>query len=164
MSQPAGFGTLQTNPGKQPHVALRPVACGVTGPELVGFGQVRIPLMVTVLPGPEIVGPMAVTVVNCPGTVIVSPGIVIEDKPTAVTVVNCPGKVVISPGSVRRDVEVVVSVTGGIMRVVRDPDIDVVTVEAGSVVVAVISRVETRKSANKQHKDLGCILLVDVVA
>lgn len=92
-------------------------------------------------------------VVTIPGSVMITPGSVVT-SPGSVVVVISPGRVVTGPGRVINEVEMVVSVLGGIVMVVRDPEIDEVTVEAGKVVVVVSRRVETTLSALYEMRGL----------
>jgi len=93
-------------------------------------------------------------VMTTPGSVVMSPGSVVT-SPGSVVVVISPDSVVICPGRVINDVEIVVSVLGGIVMVVREPEIDEVTVEAGNVVVVVNRRVETTLSVHYEMRGLG---------
>ena len=92
-------------------------------------------------------------VMTTPGSVVMSPGSVVT-SPGSVVVVISPDSVVICPGRVINDVEIVVSVLGGIVMVVREPEIDEVTVEAGNVVVVVNRRVETTLSVHYEMRGL----------
>jgi hypothetical protein len=104
MSQPAGFGTLQTYPGEQPHSAFGPLSCGVTATpgRFVGFGQMTRLLAVTIDPGFMIVDPGIRVVLRTGGKVIAGPGgpTIVETSPGIVIKEVAPGKVTFWPGRV----------------------------------------------------------------
>ena len=123
---------------------------------MVEAGITRVvPWAVTVRPEPVIVAPGSVTI--SPGPVIVVPGrvIVVKDPKIDVIVlaswVTTTSEVTVMAGSVNVvgsttseiDIEVVVTIKAGSVMVVRAPETDVVIVEAGTMKVVDIIRVDT---------------------
>ena len=123
---------------------------------MVEAGITRVvPWAVTVRPEPVIVAPGSVTI--SPGPVIVVPGrvIVVKDPKIDVIVlaswVTTTSEVTVMAGSVNVvgsttseiDIEVVVTIKAGSVMIVRAPEIDVVIVEAGTMKVVDIIRVDT---------------------
>jgi hypothetical protein len=124
---------------------------------MVEAGITRVvPWLVTVRPEPVIVVPGSVTI--SPGPVIVVPGrvIVVKDPKIDVVIVlaswvTTTSEVTVMASSVNVvgtimsdiDIEVVVTIKAGSVMIVRAPEIDVVIVEAGTMTVVGIIRVDT---------------------